>query len=135
MSNYPQDKFTAPDISGKWKYWSNFQSITVDGISEIKKFSGVIDINQDNLFFNYENKELNIDRLGVFVQNNSCVNGKSNTQWIAQSVNNSDNGVLTFYPYCYKNGNPTKMTGTNILAGPLELTNPVIVYNAYYEKI
>ena len=56
-------------------------------------------------------------------------------QWIAQSVNNSDNGVLTFYPYCYKNGNPTKMTGTNILAGPFELTNPVIVYNAYYEKI
>jgi hypothetical protein len=76
MSNYPQDKFTAPDISGKWRYWSNFQSITVDGISEIKKFSGVIDINQDNLFFNYFNKELNLERLGVFVQNNSCVNGK-----------------------------------------------------------
>ena len=38
MSNYPQDKFTAPSISGKWKYWSNFQSITKDGISEIYYF-------------------------------------------------------------------------------------------------
>ena len=135
MSNYPQDKFTAPSISGKWKYWSNFQSIKVDGISEIKKFNGVIDISQDNLFFNYVNKELNFNRLGVFVQNNSCVNGKSNIQWIAQSVNNSDNGVLTFYPYCYKNGKPTKATSTNIAPGAVQAVSPTYVRTIYYERI
>lgn len=135
MSNYPQDKFTAPNISGKWKYWANFQSITADGISEIKKFNGVIDISQDNLFFNYVNKELNHNRVGTLVQNNNCINGKSNSQWIAESVNDNNNGQLTWYPYCYKNGNPTKMTGINRRTGPLEPNNPVIIYNSFYEKI
>ena len=118
MSNYPQDKFTAPDISGKWKYWGNLQNLTPDGISEITKLSGVIDINQNNLFYNYENKEFNLIREGVFVQTINCVNGKSSTEWIGNSINNLDNATLVFYPYCYKNGKPTKMTGTNFAPGP-----------------
>jgi len=51
MSNYPQDKFTAPDISGEWKYYGNTQVITQDGISPITTITGILDINQDNLFF------------------------------------------------------------------------------------
>jgi hypothetical protein len=135
MSNYPQDKFSAPDISGKWKYWSNFQSITSDGISEIQTITGVIDITQDNLFFNYINIELNLNRLGTFVQNNRNINGKNNTQWIAKSINNADNATITFYPYSYRNCVPMKMTGINILPGPLETNNPAIVYTIYYERI
>jgi len=135
MSNYPQDKFTAPNISGKWRYWSDSQSLTPDGISGIEKITGVVDITQDNLFFNYVNTELNLNRLGVFVQVNSCINGKSNPRWQATIINNSTNAILNFYPYCYKNGKPTKMTGTYILPGPLEINNPATVYTVYYEKI
>ena len=76
MSNYPQDKFTAPDISGKWKFYSNIQFITSDGISEIRKAFGEIEINQDNLFFNYVNKEVNFTQIGTFVQNINCINAK-----------------------------------------------------------
>ena len=65
MSNYPQDKFTAPDISGKWRFWTNIQFITLDGISEIEKLTGIIELNQDNLFYNYVNEELNLIRIGV----------------------------------------------------------------------
>jgi hypothetical protein len=135
MSNYPQDKFTAPSISGKWKYWSNFQSITPDGISEIKKFNGIIDISQDNLFFNYVNKELNLNRIGVFVQNSNCVNGKTNIQWEAKVVNNTDGGTISLYPYCYKKGKPTKMINATTAPGPVQSTNPTFVRTTYYEKI
>jgi hypothetical protein len=135
MSNYPQDNFIAPDISGKWRYWSNFQSITSDGISEIQTLEGVIDITQDNLFFNYINTELNFNHIGVFVQNNRNINGKNNTQWIGKIINNANNSTLTFYPYSYQNCVPKKMTGTNILPGPLETNNPATVYTIYYERI
>jgi len=135
MSNYPQDKFTAPDISGKWRFWTNVQFITSDGISEIEKLTGIIELNQDNLFYNYVNEELNLIRIGVFVQNNSCINGKPNTQWQGRSINNTDSATWTLTPYCYKNGKPIKMTSTNISPGPVNSTNPVYVRNSYYEKI
>lgn len=133
MSNYPQIKFTAPNISGKWKYWSSSQSLVSSGISEISKLTGVINIKQNNLFFNYKNNELNFDRIGTFVKINVPGKyGKSN--WMASSVNNVDGAILNFYPYCYENGKPTKMTGTNIVPGPLK-TDPVMVYSVYYKKI
>ena len=53
MANYHQNKFTAPNISGKWRYWRNIQNITPDRISKITTITGItgiIDINQDNLF-------------------------------------------------------------------------------------
>ena len=133
MSNYPQKKFTAPNISGKWRYWASSQSLVSSGISEITKLTGVINIKQKNLFFNYKNKELNFDRLGTFVQvNDSGIFGKSS--WIASSVNNADGAILNFYPYSYKNGKPTQMTGTNIVPGSLK-DDPVMVYSVYYKKI
>jgi hypothetical protein len=130
MSNYPQNKFNAPNISGKWKYWASSQSLVSSGISEITKLTGVINIKQTNLFFNYRNNELNFDRIGTFVKINDP--GKSN--WMASSVNNLDGATLNFYPYCYKNGKPTKMTGTNIVPGPLK-SDSSIVYSVYYKKI
>jgi hypothetical protein len=135
MSNYPQDKFSAPDISGKWRYWTNNQTLTSDGISEITEFSGIIDINQDNLFFNYVNKELNLYRLGVFVSMNNCVNRINNTNWEGKIINNTDDGTITLYPYFYKNGKPTKMTNNNVAAGPVDPSSPSFVRTTYYEKI
>lgn len=134
MSDYPQSKFTAPNISGKWKYWANSQGLASSGISEvISKLNGVIDIKQNNLFFNYRNNELNFDRLGTFVKINDSKNsGKSN--WMASCVNNVDGATLNLYPYFYKNGKPTRMTGTNIVPGPLK-SDPVVVYTIYYKKI
>jgi hypothetical protein len=135
MSNYPQDKFSAPDISGKWRYWTNNQTLTSDGVSEITEFNGIIDINQNNLFFNYVNIELNLIRLGVFVQTNTCVDRKFNTNWEAQIINNTDNGIISLYPYFYKNGKPTKMTNNNVAAGPVDPTSTSFVRTTYYEKI
>jgi hypothetical protein len=135
MSNYPQNKFTAPDISGKWRYWSNTQSLTEDGISEITNFSGIIDINQDNLFFNYVNIELNLNRIGVFAKINSCIDGKSNTKWEAKIINNTDGGTISLYPYCYKKKKPTKMINTNVAPGPVESTSLTYVRTTYYERI
>jgi hypothetical protein len=133
MSSYPQNKFTAPNISGKWKYWSSSQSLTSSGLSEITKLTGVIDIKQKNLFFNYKNNELDFNRVGTFVKINDRENpGKSN--WMASSVNNRDGATLNFYPYCYENGKPTKMTGNNIVPGPLK-SDSSIVYSVYYKKI
>jgi len=117
MSNYPQDKFTAPDISGKWKYYGNYQDLTQDGISPITESTGIIDINQDNLFFNYENKEQNLTRIGVLLQNTSCINGKSNTNWEAKIVNNTNDSTISLYPYCYKKGKPTKMINATAAPG------------------
>jgi hypothetical protein len=135
MSNYPQDKFTAPDISGEWKYYGNTQAITQDGISPITTITGILDINQDNLFFNYVNKELNLNRVGVFVQNTSCINGKTNIKWEARVVNNTDDGTISLYPYCYKKGKPTKITGINVVPGPVQVGSPTYVRTTYYEKI
>ena len=133
MSNYPQDKFTAPNISGIWNYWSNTQNLTVDGISPITTLNGSLDFIQDNLFFNYVNKQLNLNRIGVFVQNSNCINGKTNVQWQAKVVNNSDAGTISLYPYCYKNGKPTKMLNTNVAPGPVNST-PTYVRTTYYER-
>ena len=133
MSNYPQDKFTAPDISGKWRYWANVQNITQDGISPITAVTGILDINQDNLFFNYENKEQNLTRIGVFVQNNSCINGKSNTRWEAKGVNDTDDGTLSFYPYCYKNSKPTKIISVNIAPGTFLISQSEIKNCSHYK--
>ena len=73
MSNYPQEKFTAPDFSGKWRYWGNNQTITSSGsTSPITKITGVLNINQDNLFINYQNKELEFARIGVLAQLPVC---------------------------------------------------------------
>jgi hypothetical protein len=135
MSNYPQDKFSAPDISGKWKFYTNVQFITLDGISKIEKLTGEIEINQDNLFYNLVNKESNLIRIGTFVQNITCINGKTNIEWQGRSINNTDSATWTLTPYCYKNGKPTKMTSTNISPGPLDSNNLVYVRNSYYEKI
>ena len=135
MSNYPQDKFTAPDISGKWRYWGNIQNLTPDGISPITTITGVININQDNLFFNYVNVELNLNRIGVFVPITNCINGKTNVQWQARVVNNVDDATLTLTPYCYKNGKPTKATSTNIAPGAVQAGSPTYVRTIYYERI
>jgi hypothetical protein len=134
-SNYPQDKFSAPDISGKWRYWTNIQNLTQDGISEITTLTGIIDINQNNLFFNYVNIQQNLNRIGVFVQINSCINGKKYSQWQGKIVNNTDDGTLSLNPYSYKHGKPTKMTGTNIAPGPVESTSSTFVRTTYYERI
>ena len=135
MSNYPQDKFTAPNISGRWKYWSNTQVLTKGGISPITTLTGILDINQDNLFLNYVNKELNLNRIGVFVQNSNCINGKTNIQWEAKIVNNTDGGTISLYPYCYKKGKPTKMLNTTAAPGPVDSTNVTFIRTTYYEKI
>jgi hypothetical protein len=140
MSSYPQNKFTAPNISGKWRYWSSSQSLNSSGVSEITKLTGVINIKQKNLFFNYRNKELDFNRVGTFVKVNNnpgifnWFNNSEKHDWMASSVNNTDGATLNFYPYSYKNGKPTKMTGTNIVPGPLK-SESSIVYSVYYEKI
>ena len=135
MSNYPQDKFDAPDISGKWRYWINIQSITKDGISEITSITGIIDINQNNLFFNYVDKELNLIRIGVFVQSNSCINEKSYSQWEGKVINNTDDATLSLNPYCYKKNKPTKMTGISTAPGPVGSTSPTFVRSYFFKRI
>jgi hypothetical protein len=134
-SNFPQEKFTAPNISGKWRYWGNIQNLTQNGISEITTITGIIDINQDNLFFNYVNKELNLNRIGTFVQTKGCINGKSYSQWEGKVINNTDDATLSLNPYSYKKGKPTKMTSTNIAPGPVGSTSPTYVRTIYYERI
>jgi len=79
--------------------------------------------------------ELNLNRIGVFVQINSCINGKSNTRWEAKVVNNTEDATLSLYPYCYKNGKPTKMTNNNVAPGPVQEGSPTFVNSTYYEKI
>ena len=135
MSDYPQDKFDAPDISGKWRYWINIQSITKDGISEITSITGIIDINQNNLFFNYVDKELNLIRIGVFVQSNSCINEKSYSQWEGKVINNTDDTTLSLNPYCYKKKKPTKMTGISTAPGPVGSTSPTFVRSYFFKRI
>jgi len=135
MSNYPQDKFSAPDISGKWKFYTNVQFITLDGISKIEKLTGEIEINQDNLFYNLVNKESNLIRIGTFVQNITCINGKTNIEWQGRSINNTDSATWTLTPYCYKNGKPTKMTGSSIAPGPIDSIDQVYVRTIYYERV
>ena len=54
-----------------------------------------------------------------------------------KSVKNTDNSILTLTTYFYKNGKPTKITGSSSanLYGPIDSTNNVYVINIYYEKI
>ena len=54
-----------------------------------------------------------------------------------KSVKNTDNSILTLTPYFYKNGKPTKITGSSSsnLYGPIESKNKVYIINIYYEKI
>ena len=75
-----------------------------------------------------------MNRIGVFVQNSNCVNGKTNVQWQAKVVNNTDDATLSLVPYCYKNGKPTKMTSTNVAPGPVEEGSPTYVRTIYYER-
>jgi hypothetical protein len=136
MSDYPQDKFTAPKFSGKWRYWGNSQTITSSGsILPITKDTGVININQDNLFINYDNKELGVFLIGVIAPLPVCVNGKTDTVWGISSVNTIQTQNLTYNPYCYKNGVPTKM----VSFGPTysaTLSTPITIISIfYYEKL
>jgi len=136
MSNFPQDKFTAPNFSGKWRYWGNTITITSSGsILPITKDTGVININQDNLFINYENKEFGVSRIGAIAPTIVCVNGKTDTVWGISSIDTTQTQTLNYSPYCYKNGIPTKM----VSSGPTysaTLSTP-ITKNAiyYYEKL
>jgi len=133
MSNYPQDKFTAPNLSGNWRYWGNSQTVTSSGVySPIKKITGIVDFKQDNIFINYENKQLEIYRVGVMTPTIVCVNGKTDTVWSLQSVNTGEGTYsLDNMPYCYKNGKPTKMVSSG---GFIESSDKGIVFY-YYEKI
>ena len=76
-----------------------------------------------------------MNRIGVFVQNSNCINGKTNIEWQAKVVNNTDDATLSLVPYCYKNGKPTKMTSTNIAPGDVEAGSPTYVRTIYYERI
>jgi hypothetical protein len=76
-----------------------------------------------------------LNRIGVFVPVTNCINGKSNTQWEAKIVNNTDDGTISLYPYCYKKGKPTKMINTSIAPGPVEEDSLTYVRTTYYEKI
>jgi len=138
MSNYPQTKFTAPDISGKWNYWANLQTFNVDGtLGPITSFTGVISINQSNLFFNYLNPELKVTRLGVLSQQKFCASGKANTRWVGGSVNSAENYTLTYHPYCFTNNRPTKMVSYGTGPGPVSASQTLRtgVDTAYYERI
>ena len=138
MSNYPQTKFTAPDISGKWNYWANIQTFNVDGtLGPITSFTGVIDINQSNLFFNYSNLEFKVARVGVLTQQSFCANGKSNLRWVAGSVDNVENYTFTYHPYCFTNNRPTKMVSYGTGAGPVSESQTLKsgVDTIYYERI
>lgn len=129
MSNFPQEKFTAPNISGKWRYWSNIQNLTQNGISEITTINGIIDINQDNLYFNY------LNRIGAFVKINNCINGKKYSQWEAKVINDTDDTTLSLNPYCYKKKKPTKMTGISTAPGAVGSTSPTWVRTYFFERI
>ena len=138
MSNYPQTKFTAPDISGKWNYWANIQTFNVDGtLGPITSFTGVIDINQSNLFFNYSNAQLNVSRVGVLTQQSFCANGKSNLRWVGGSVSHGYNYTLRYSLYCYSNNKPTKMVAYGTGAGPVSESQTLKsgVDTIYYERI
>ena len=138
MSNYPQTKFTAPDISGKWNYWANFQTFNVDGtLGPITSLTGVISINQSNLFFNYSNLELKVTRVGVLTQQSFCANGKANLRWVGGSVNNVNNYTYSYHPYCFTNNRPTKMVSYGTGAGPVSASQTLKsgVDTVYYERI
>jgi len=134
MSNYPQDKFTAPNISGNWRYWANTQTVTSSGVySSIKQTTGILGFNQDNIFINYQNTQLGVYRVGVMTPNIVCVNGKTNTVWSLKSVNTGEGTYdLDNAPYCYKNGSPTKMVSSGGLIDALG-NKGIITY--YYEKM
>ena len=136
MSNYPQDKFTAPNISGNWRYWGNIQLISPSGItSPIVKNTGILVFNQDNLFINYKNEEFGIYRIGVMTPTIECDRGKTRTTWSLLSVNTSeDNYDLHNNLYCYKNGNPTRMVSNGGITNPLFPSNAGIA-TYYYEKL
>ena len=135
MSKYPQDKFDAPDISGRWNYWGNIQALTSTGVGPITTLTGTVDFTQNNLFFNYTNTELNITRVAVLSQNIQCINGKSNAQWVADSVNSGNSTTLHYTPYCYKNGKPTKMISVGTNPGPYDPNSPSLVETFYYERV
>ena len=138
MSNFPQDKYDAPDISGKWKYWSNLQTLTsTPGVySPIITLTGILDIAQNNLFFNYKNNEVDIYRLGALQPILSCENKKLKETWVGKSINNGENYTLTYNPYCYKNGKPLRMTSGAAGPGPYTSTAKVTpgVEVVYYER-
>jgi hypothetical protein len=135
MSTYPQNKFTIPDISGKWKYSGNIQTLTATRVSPIKTLTGIVDFTQNNLFFNYTNSELGITRVGVLSQNNNCINGKLITQWVGDSVNSGDSTTLHYTPYCYKNGKPTKMISSGTNTGPYDPHTLTFIENFNYERV
>lgn len=132
MANYPQNKFSAPNIAGKWSYWGNFQLFNNDGtIGPINTHKGIIDISQTNLFISYKNNEYNHIRLGVISFD------KSSCQWVIDSVNNNENFTLHYTPYCCKNGKPTKMISIGTCSGPITpgtTLNPGVSTN-YYLKL
>ena len=72
-------------------------------------------------------------RVGIFVQNNSCINGKTNIKWEAKVVNNTEDAILSLYPYCYKKGKPIKMTSTNIAPGPFLISQSEIKICSHYK--
>lgn len=136
MSNYPQDKFEAPDISGRWKYWGNIQNLTsTGGFGPITSLSGFVDINQNNLFFTYTNTVLNINRVGVLTKNIQCVDGKTITQWIGNSVNSGSDTTVKYTPYCYKNGKPTKIITVGTSPGPVGTNSSTGVDTFYLERV
>lgn len=135
MSKYPQDKFDAPDISGRWQYWGNIQTLTSTGFGPITTLTGYVDISQNNLFFTYSNTQLNINRVGVLSKNIQCIDGKSNTQWVGDSVNSGVDTTLHYTPYCYKNGKPTKLISVGTNPGPVGTTNTTGAETFYYERV
>jgi len=74
-----------------------------------------------------------LTHVGVFVQNNSCINGKPNIKWEARVVNNTDDGTISLYPYCYKKGKPTKMLGANVVPGPFLISQSEIKICSHYK--
>ena len=133
MSNYPQDKFTAPNVSGNWRYWANSHLQTTSGsVLPITSFTGILGFNQDNLFINYQNKEVGVYRIGVMKQVTTCHAGKTSTVW-SILTNNTLQNYLELNPYCYKNGTPTKMVSNGDIEDPSTSYYGVTTY--YYEKL
>jgi len=134
MSNYPQDKFTAPNLSGNWRYWANTQTVTSSGVYlPITKSTGILEFKQDNIFINYQNTQLKVYRVGVMTPTIVCVNGKTDTVWSLQSVNTGEGTYsLDNAPYCYKNGIPTKMVSSG---GLIDASGNKGIITYYYEKL
>jgi hypothetical protein len=123
---YPNDQYgpCAPDISGKWDRYKSVIA-TEEGVTTTKNSLSQAEVTQDNLYFDWEDKHGK--RIGMLYPVGKC--------WEAKSVDDEDNGTMTYQITKIKNGKATKMIATYTEAGHSTTTpaqNPRVAIENWY---